>query len=73
MEVYFMGNYVNILIMFQRFEVFVVVRIPVEVLWVLMLCSVVVGYEHFGGPCYLHLQHGNNMVLQKLVSFHNTT
>jgi hypothetical protein len=30
--------------------------IQVEVFWVVTPCSVVVGYQHFGGPCYLHLQ-----------------
>jgi hypothetical protein len=28
----------------------------VEVFWVVMLCSVVVEYQHFRGPCCLHLQ-----------------
>jgi len=28
----------------------------VEVLWVVMPCSVVVGYQRFGGPRCLHLQ-----------------
>jgi hypothetical protein len=28
----------------------------VEVCWVVTLCSVVVGYQRFGGPCCLHLQ-----------------
>jgi hypothetical protein len=31
-------------------------KIHVEVFWVVMLCSVVVGYQHFGEPCFLHLQ-----------------
>jgi len=30
--------------------------LQVEVFWVVMLCSVVVGYQHFKGPCYFHLQ-----------------
>jgi hypothetical protein len=25
-------------------------------MWVVTLCSVLVGYQCFGGPCYLHLQ-----------------
>jgi len=33
-----------------KFEVFIPVKIQVEVLWVVMLCSVVVGYQRFGGP-----------------------
>jgi hypothetical protein len=32
------------------------VKIQVEVFWVVTPCSVVVGYQHFGGPCCLHLQ-----------------
>jgi len=28
----------------------------VEVFWVVTQCSVVVGYQRFGGPCFLHLQ-----------------
>jgi hypothetical protein len=30
--------------------------IKVEVLWVVTLCSIVVGYKWFGGPCCFHLQ-----------------
>jgi len=30
-------------------------KIQIEVFWLVMLCSVVVGYQHFGGPCCLHL------------------
>jgi len=30
--------------------------IHVKVFMVMMLCSVVVGYQHFIGPCCLHLQ-----------------
>jgi hypothetical protein len=32
-----------------RFEVFTAVRIQVEVFWVVMLCSIVVGYQCFRG------------------------
>jgi hypothetical protein len=32
-----------------------VVKIPVEAVWVVMLCSVAVGYQRFGGPCCLYL------------------
>jgi hypothetical protein len=31
------------------FEVFTAVKIHVEIFWVMMLCSVVVGYQRFGG------------------------
>jgi len=34
-------------------------KIQVVVCWVVSLCSDVVGYQHFGGPCQLHLQGGN--------------
>jgi hypothetical protein len=34
-----------------------VVKIQVEVLWVVIPCSIAVGYHCFGGPSYLHL-HG---------------
>jgi hypothetical protein len=42
------GNY-------ARFEVFTAIKIEVMVFWVLMPCSVVVGYQRFGAPCCLHL------------------
>jgi len=32
------------------------VKIQVGVFWVWSRCSVVVGYQSFGGPCCLHLQ-----------------
>jgi hypothetical protein len=34
-----------------RFEVFLVVKIQVQVFQVVTLCSVVVGYQYFRGPC----------------------
>jgi hypothetical protein len=39
----------------ERFEVFTVVKIQVEVFWVVMPRSVAVGYQHFGGPCCISL------------------
>jgi hypothetical protein len=39
-----------------RCEVFTTVKIQVKVFWVVMLCIIVVGYDHFRGPCSLHLQ-----------------
>jgi hypothetical protein len=36
-------------------EGLMVVKFQVEVFWVVTLCSVVVGYQCFRGPCYLHL------------------
>jgi len=53
-----------------RFEVFMVVKIQVKVFWVVMLCSVVVGYQHFGGPCCLHLQ-GETLIPQQNTSVSN--
>jgi hypothetical protein len=37
-------------------EAFKAVMFQVEVFWVVTPCSVVVGYQHFGGPCWLHHQ-----------------
>jgi hypothetical protein len=34
-----------------------VVMFQVEVFWVVTLCSAVIGYQRFRGPCCLHL-HG---------------
>jgi len=34
----------------------------VEVSWVLIPCSFVVGYQGFGGPCCLHLQGGRKFL-----------
>jgi hypothetical protein len=34
------------------------------VFWVLILCRDVVGYQHFGGPCCLHLQGEVNGALE---------
>jgi hypothetical protein len=39
-----------------RFAVSTAVKIQVEVFWVMTLCSVVVGYQRFGGPNCFHLQ-----------------
>jgi hypothetical protein len=41
---------------FARFEVFTVMKMQVVVFCVVRPCSVVVGYQRFGGPCCLHLQ-----------------
>jgi len=49
---------------FVRFEVFMMVKIQVEVLWIVMPCNVAIGYQRFGVPCCLHLQgDGDSMVL----------
>jgi hypothetical protein len=39
-----------------RVEVFTVMKFQVAIFWVVTLCSDVVGYQCFGGPCCLHLQ-----------------
>jgi hypothetical protein len=38
------------------FQAFKAVMFQVEVSWVITPCSVVVGYQDFGGPCCFHLQ-----------------
>jgi hypothetical protein len=38
------------------FLVFMVMKIQVVAFWVVILCSVAVRYQCFGGPCCLHLQ-----------------
>jgi len=43
------------------------VKFQVDVFWVVMSCSVAVGYQRFGGLCCLHLQ-GE----ETLVSYRNT-
>jgi hypothetical protein len=39
-----------------RCEVLVVVRIQVEFFCIVKPCSVMVGYQHFRGPCCLYVQ-----------------
>jgi len=52
---------------FLRFEVFTVVTIQVEVFCVVTQCSVMAGYQRFGGSCCLHLQGevGHGITTQK--------
>jgi hypothetical protein len=38
-----------------RFEVFMAVKIQV-IFWVVMPCNTAIEYQHFRGPCCLHLQ-----------------
>jgi hypothetical protein len=48
--------------------VFTMIRIQIEVFYVMMLCSVVGGYHCFGGPYCLHLQpaDGGSKVLRNI-------
>jgi hypothetical protein len=41
-----------------NFEAFMAVVVQVEVFWVVMPCSVVVGSQPFRAPCCHHLQGG---------------
>jgi len=34
------------------FEVFRTMKIEGKVIWVVMPCNAVMGYPHFGGPCW---------------------
>jgi hypothetical protein len=51
-----------------RFEVFMTKKIEFMVFWVVASCNVMVGYQHFGGLCCLHLWGSNpsSMVLQNI-------
>jgi hypothetical protein len=51
----------------MRFEVFTVVKIQVEVFWVVIPCSVAVRYQCFGG------EDGGRKVPKNVGIHHNTT
>jgi len=58
------------------FEVFTALMFQVKVFWVVLLHSAVVGYQHFWGPCCLHLHHknGGSIWSSKMsIFYHNTT
>jgi hypothetical protein len=38
----------------ESFELLTVMKIQIEVFWVVITCSVVVGYHRFGGSCWFH-------------------
>jgi len=45
--------------------------LQVKDFWVVTLCSDVVGYQHFGGPCCLHHHHsedGSSKVLHGIIN-----
>jgi len=44
-----------------------VVKIQVEVFWVVTPCSAVLGYQCFGGPCCLHLHSITNYLSMLLI------
>jgi len=53
---HFNGLFSKISLRFSvSFKTFTAVVVQVEVLWVVTPCSVVIGYQRFRGPCYLHL------------------
>jgi hypothetical protein len=54
-----------------RFQVLMALTIQVEVFWVVTPCSVVVGYQRFGGPFYLHLQGGTSVSYHQITRHHN--
>jgi len=41
-----------------RFGLSRVMKIQFEFFWIAMLCSIMIGYQHFRGPCCLHHQGG---------------
>jgi len=51
-----------------RVMVFMVTKIQVAVFWVVTMCSVVLEYQHFKGPCCLHLQGEVNGAVLVLVA-----
>jgi len=55
----------------ECFEAFTAVTFQVEVFWVVTPCSVVVGYQHFGGQCYT-LKMATALTSETLMSYHNT-
>jgi hypothetical protein len=48
------------------FEAFTVVMFQFEVFWLVMPCSGAVGYQHFSGPCCLHLPTRGRLRLETL-------
>jgi hypothetical protein len=53
-----------------RFEVFMMVKIQVKVVWVVTACSAAVGYHCFEGPCCPEMEAARSSKM--LVSYHNT-
>jgi hypothetical protein len=64
---WYLSNILNV-----RVEVFTAVKIQVQVLWVVTLCSLVAGYQRFRGPYCLHLQVEVEMQAGRFVCYHIT-
>jgi len=47
----------------HSFGAFMAVKIQVEIFWIVTTCNVVVGYQRFGGPFFLHLQGDSTEIL----------
>jgi hypothetical protein len=50
----YLSDFTEKLHIHAKFEVFTVVKIQVEVFWVVMPCSIMVGYKRFRGPSWLY-------------------
>jgi hypothetical protein len=55
-------------VLFARCEVFPAVKFQVEVCWVLIPCSVVVGYQRFRGLCCLKMEASTGKVFSIFVA-----
>jgi hypothetical protein len=56
----------------SKIQVLKALKIEVEVFRIVTPCSVAVGYDHFGGPCCLHVQNEAARSWERLVSYRNT-
>jgi len=58
------------------FAVFRSMKIQADVFWVVTPCNAVVGYQHFGTPCYLHLRGAVKVegarLFEMLICYHTT-
>jgi hypothetical protein len=53
----------------MKYEVFLAVKTLIVAFWIMMLCSIIVGYQGFGRTHLLHLMvpHVDGMFLQNVV------